>query len=269
MSREPKGHLARHPVRLHDQRPRLRPALDHGTLPRADGRPHAAGRSPPSRSPSRCRTSSGVRPRPSPAARPTAFGAFPVFVAGGLVYALGLALMAVSTEVWQFQIAAGVLIGLGIAGSAFGLVIIAFARLIPEDRRSVAFGMGTAAGIVRAVPLRARRRRAHRRTRLARRALGHGGRHAHDPAAGDGSNRRAGGRQVRPAGRSRHAGGAGARPRLRAPLLRPPHARLLRLRLPRRLHHGLPAALRQRAGAARRRAAGRADRCARRLRHRA
>ena len=74
------------------------------------------------------------------------FGAFPVFVAGGLVYALGLALMAVSTEVWQFQIAAGVLIGLGIAGSAFGLVIIAFARLIPEDRRSVAFGMGTAAG---------------------------------------------------------------------------------------------------------------------------
>ena len=74
------------------------------------------------------------------------FGAFPVFVAGGLVYALGLALMVVSTEAWHLQIAAGVLVGLGIAGSAFGLVLTAFARLIPEDRRSVAFGMGTAAG---------------------------------------------------------------------------------------------------------------------------
>ena len=74
------------------------------------------------------------------------YGAFPVFVTGGLVYALGLALMVVSTEAWHLQIAAGVLIGLGIAGSAFGLVLTAFARLIPSQHRSVAFGLGTAAG---------------------------------------------------------------------------------------------------------------------------
>ena len=74
------------------------------------------------------------------------YGAFPVFVTGGLVYALGLGLMVVSTEAWHLQIAAGVLIGLGIAGSAFGLVLTAFARLIPSQHRSVAFGLGTAAG---------------------------------------------------------------------------------------------------------------------------
>lgn len=74
------------------------------------------------------------------------WGAFPVFVLGGLIYAAGLALMAVAADPLLLHVAAGVMIGLGIAASAFGLVLTAFTRLIPEDRRSVAFGLGTAAG---------------------------------------------------------------------------------------------------------------------------
>ena len=40
------------------------------------------------------------------------------------------------------------LIGLGIAGSAFLLVLAAFARLLPERMRTLAYGLGTAAGSV-------------------------------------------------------------------------------------------------------------------------
>ncbi len=74
------------------------------------------------------------------------YGAFPVFIFGGLIYALGLASMAIATDVWMLQVAAGLFVGLGVACSAFGLVLTAFTRLIPADNRSVAFGLGTAAG---------------------------------------------------------------------------------------------------------------------------
>ncbi|HEX2100961.1 MAG TPA: DUF255 domain-containing protein, partial [Candidatus Synoicihabitans sp.] len=40
----------------------------------------------------------------------------------------------------------GVLIGLGLSGGSFAIVIAAFARLVPEDRRSWAMGLATAAG---------------------------------------------------------------------------------------------------------------------------
>jgi predicted MFS family arabinose efflux permease len=46
------------------------------------------------------------------------------------------------------QLTAGVLIGLGIAGSAFLLVTSAFARILPPEMRTIGFGIGTAAGSI-------------------------------------------------------------------------------------------------------------------------
>ncbi len=40
----------------------------------------------------------------------------------------------------------GVLIGLGIAAGSFSLVMAAFARNVPADKRTIVFGIGTAAG---------------------------------------------------------------------------------------------------------------------------
>ena len=74
------------------------------------------------------------------------FGANRVMVAGAILYALGLALMAHATTPGMLDLSAGVLIGLGLSGCSFNLVIGAFGKLLPEAWRSLAFGAGTAAG---------------------------------------------------------------------------------------------------------------------------
>ncbi len=74
------------------------------------------------------------------------FGATRVMVAGATCYALGLALMAHSTTPGMLDLSAGALIGLGLSGCSFNLVIGAFGKLLPESWRSLAFGAGTAAG---------------------------------------------------------------------------------------------------------------------------
>ena len=74
------------------------------------------------------------------------YGTARVLSVGALFYALGLALMAYTTDPVTLQLTAGVLIGLGIAGSAFLLVTSAFARLLPPELRTIGFGIGTAAG---------------------------------------------------------------------------------------------------------------------------
>jgi len=74
------------------------------------------------------------------------FGTARVLVAGGLLYALGIALMALAPTPGALYLSGGVLVGLGLSGAAFPVVIAAFGRLLPPERRSWAFGMGTAAG---------------------------------------------------------------------------------------------------------------------------
>ena len=54
--------------------------------------------------------------------------------------------MAYSTTPGMLDLTAGVLTGLGIAGSSFTIVIAAFSKLMPPHMRSLAFGAGTAAG---------------------------------------------------------------------------------------------------------------------------
>ncbi len=74
------------------------------------------------------------------------FGSKYVLVAGALLYSAGLALMAKANSALGFDIGAGVLIGFGLSGASFNLVLGSFAKLLPPKRLSYAFGAATAAG---------------------------------------------------------------------------------------------------------------------------
>jgi len=69
-----------------------------------------------------------------------------VLCAGALSYAAGLVLMAYATTPLMLDLSAGVLIGFGLAGCSFGIVLAAFGKLLPERWRLLAFGGGAAAG---------------------------------------------------------------------------------------------------------------------------
>ena len=74
------------------------------------------------------------------------FGTMRVLWVGGLCYAAGLVLMAYSTTPLMLDMSAGVLIGFGLAGSSFSVVLAAFGKLLPERWRGPAFGGAAAAG---------------------------------------------------------------------------------------------------------------------------
>ena len=74
------------------------------------------------------------------------FGAFRVLCIGAVLYALGLVVMAYAATPGILHLGAGVLIGFGLSGCSFNLVLGAFGKLLPEQWRPMAFGAGTAAG---------------------------------------------------------------------------------------------------------------------------
>ena len=74
------------------------------------------------------------------------YGAFKIMVAGGLLYALGLAGMAVSTDVLNFTIAGGLLIGLAQTATTYSVVYGILGRNVPADKRVWAMGIAAAAG---------------------------------------------------------------------------------------------------------------------------
>ncbi len=74
------------------------------------------------------------------------FGTARVLCAGALMYSAGLALMAHANSGSALDVSAGVLIGFGLAGCSFNLLLAAFGKLLPKEWRSRAFGFGTAAG---------------------------------------------------------------------------------------------------------------------------
>src|ERR1700683_1313036 len=74
------------------------------------------------------------------------FGTARVLCAGALMYGAGLALMAHANSGPVLDISAGVLIGFGLSGSSFMVLLAAFGKLLPPQWRSTAFGFGTAAG---------------------------------------------------------------------------------------------------------------------------
>jgi len=74
------------------------------------------------------------------------FGPSRVLALGALVYAAGVYGMAESTHSGMFHLTGGVLTGLGVAFTAFSLALAAMAKVVGPERRSLALGLGTAAG---------------------------------------------------------------------------------------------------------------------------
>jgi len=74
------------------------------------------------------------------------FGTVRVLCTGGILYGLGLAIMAYAANPLALDVSAGLLIGFGLAGCSFNLVLSAFGKLVPEAWRSLSLGAGTAAG---------------------------------------------------------------------------------------------------------------------------
>ena len=74
------------------------------------------------------------------------YGAPRVLIAGSILYALGLYLMATAASPVTLTASAGVLIGFGLSGCSFTIVVGSFGKLMPPEWRSAAFGFGTAAG---------------------------------------------------------------------------------------------------------------------------
>src|SRR5436190_3125537 len=74
------------------------------------------------------------------------FGMLRVMCVGALLYAAGLFMMRYAATPLSLDIGAGVLIGFGLSGCSFNLVLSAFSKLLPPERRGIALGAGTAAG---------------------------------------------------------------------------------------------------------------------------
>src|SRR3954467_9565210 len=74
------------------------------------------------------------------------FGAFRVLMIGAVLYALGLAGMALSPNALVFALTAGVLIGAAQAGTTYAVVYGVIGRQIDPAKRSWAMGVAAAAG---------------------------------------------------------------------------------------------------------------------------
>ena len=74
------------------------------------------------------------------------FGVMRVMWVGAALYAAGLFLMSHGTTPLSLDMGAGVLVGFGLSGCSFNLVLSAFSKLLPPEQRGVALGAGTAAG---------------------------------------------------------------------------------------------------------------------------
>lgn len=74
------------------------------------------------------------------------YGAFKIMVAGGALYALGLAGMAISSDVLNFSLAGGLLIGLAQTATTYSVIYGILGRNVPAEKRVWAMGIAAAAG---------------------------------------------------------------------------------------------------------------------------
>jgi MFS family permease len=74
------------------------------------------------------------------------FGTLRVISVGAVMYALGLIIMRYGSTPASLELGAGLLIGFGLSGCSFNLVLSAFGKLLPLEWRGIALGAGTAAG---------------------------------------------------------------------------------------------------------------------------
>jgi MFS family permease len=74
------------------------------------------------------------------------YGPAKVISLGAVIYALGTALMSFAHTPSLMYLAGGLLVGAGIATASFSIVMAAFGRLVPPEKRSWVFGLATSAG---------------------------------------------------------------------------------------------------------------------------
>ncbi len=69
-----------------------------------------------------------------------------ILAVSGALYALGLYLMSTTSGVAEFNISAGILIGLALSGTSFAVVLGAVGRAFSPEKRSAALGIASAGG---------------------------------------------------------------------------------------------------------------------------
>jgi predicted MFS family arabinose efflux permease len=74
------------------------------------------------------------------------FGAAKTMIAGTALYVVGLVLMSMSGTPGALYLSVGVLLGLGLSGTTFAVVLGAVSRVVPPEQRSRAMGIATAIG---------------------------------------------------------------------------------------------------------------------------
>lgn len=73
-------------------------------------------------------------------------GAAKVVMVGGILYAVGLVLMGMSDSALTLSLSAGLLIGIGLSGTSFSVILGVVGRAVPPEKRSMAMGIASAAG---------------------------------------------------------------------------------------------------------------------------
>ncbi|CAM2817814.1 MFS transporter [Acinetobacter celticus] len=74
------------------------------------------------------------------------YGSKVVVAVGGLLYSLGLLLMAVSSTGWMLNLSVGLILGLALSATSFPVLLSAVGRAAPPEKRSMAMGIASAAG---------------------------------------------------------------------------------------------------------------------------
>ena len=74
------------------------------------------------------------------------FGAAKVVLVGGVLYAVGLVFMGLSDSALTLSLSAGLLIGIGLSGTSFSVILGVVGRALPPEKRSMGMGIASAAG---------------------------------------------------------------------------------------------------------------------------
>lgn len=74
------------------------------------------------------------------------YGSMRTLLLGGVLYVIGFLGMAWAESGTGLSLSAGVVMGVAIGGTSFGIVLATLGRVVPAGKRSLAFGVGVAAG---------------------------------------------------------------------------------------------------------------------------
>jgi len=74
------------------------------------------------------------------------FGARRTIFVGGALYTSGLVLMGFADSPWMLSLSTGLLVGIGLSGVSFPVLLGVVGRAVPPEKRSMAMGIASAAG---------------------------------------------------------------------------------------------------------------------------